>query len=227
VRGRQPLREEPPDQIPVIAERAPVHPAAEQQQARVLDPAAGEHDQPGPDEAARAVRAPNLHTIHPARIVVGVQQACRPRVVTWREPVPGRPSERPDARLVEPMDRIAHALATVQPLGAALHIASAALEYADADVGTQHLVGDADCCRPCPDNADIGVYLLAARKVRRVRQHQLCTPSMHRGRSVTFARRELTMWSMPDAAAGATMARPCRRLALIGQGGPGGDRKNG
>ena len=71
--GRQPLGEEPSDQVAVVAEPAAVHPAAEQQQARVLDPAGGQHHQPCPHEAARAVVAPDLDPVHPAGILPGRQ----------------------------------------------------------------------------------------------------------------------------------------------------------
>ena len=50
--GRHPLGEEPPDQVVVVAEPVAVDPAAEQQQARVLDPAGGQHHQPCPHEAS-------------------------------------------------------------------------------------------------------------------------------------------------------------------------------
>ena len=40
------------------------------QHARVLNPAGGEDDQPRPDEAAAAVRAPDLVSVHSAGILV-------------------------------------------------------------------------------------------------------------------------------------------------------------
>ena len=64
---------------------------------------------------------------------------------------------------MEPVDRIAHALAAVQPLSTPFHIAPAALEQPDPDVGATQLVGDADPGRPCPHDADIGLNFLAAR----------------------------------------------------------------
>ena len=50
-----------------------MHPAAEQQQPRVLDPTGGEHHQSCSNEAAGAVLALDLDSVHPAGILVGSQ----------------------------------------------------------------------------------------------------------------------------------------------------------
>jgi hypothetical protein len=69
------------------------------------------------------------------------------------------------------MDRIAHALAHIQPLGTAFHTPAAALQQPDADTVANQLAGDTDPRRPRADDADIGIDLLVAGELPRIRQH--------------------------------------------------------
>jgi hypothetical protein len=66
------------------------------------------------------------------------------------------------------MDRIAHALAHIQPLGTAFEIPAAAFQQPYAGPITDQPAGDADPCRPCTDDADIGIDLLVAGEFPRI-----------------------------------------------------------
>jgi hypothetical protein len=69
------------------------------------------------------------------------------------------------------VDRVAHVLAHIQPLGMAFHFPAAALQQPDAGPIADQLTGDADPRRPRSDNADIGIDLLIAGEHPRIRQH--------------------------------------------------------
>src|SRR6266540_6171968 len=68
-----------------------------------------------------------------------VEGAGRPGVVAWSHPVARRPAERPNPRTAGQIGWVADALATVEPLGAALDVLSATFEQAHANAVANEL----------------------------------------------------------------------------------------
>jgi hypothetical protein len=68
--GRQALGEEAADEVVGVAEPRRVSPATQQQQTRGLDPARGQHEDPGPDEEVGAVVTPDGGPVHPVRVML-------------------------------------------------------------------------------------------------------------------------------------------------------------
>ena len=124
----------------------------------------------------RAVERPaGVADARPDREVDRVEGPSGPAVVTGPEPVPARPPERPHPRLVQPVDGMAVALTSVQPLRAAFRIPAATLQQPDLGVLADQLAGDGDPRRTSPDDADVHLDLLVVVQLPHVRQHLWCS----------------------------------------------------
>ena len=88
-------------------------------------------------------------------------------------PASGRAAEASHQRLTWPVDRVADALASVRPLSGRSMSLPAAVQQPDAGAVADHVAGDADPGRPCPEDAHAHLEL------PRIRQHSACQPSVH------------------------------------------------
>ena len=100
---------------------------------------------------------------------------------------------------MRPVDRVADALAPVQPLRAAFRVPAAALQQPDLGAVADQLAGDADPCRPGPDDADVHLDLLVVGKLPRLTAPVSCAPFDDR----LWRERALATRRLDDSACGA------------------------